>query len=113
MKARVSIQKADKIYSLELEDIEDWQKAFRELEAKLELWLKNKIEVALDPGFLDKLPWQPYANGRGEWIKADLADAQELREKLSEIPGFMLKIGDYQYRLQGDRLQFISRRRLT
>ncbi|MEM3570530.1 MAG: hypothetical protein QW589_01145 [Candidatus Bathyarchaeia archaeon] len=43
--------------------------------------------------------WQPYANGKGEWIKADLAEVQELREKLSEMPGFMLKIGDYQYRL--------------
>ena len=68
--------------------------------------------AALDPGFLDKLPWQAYASGQGEWIKADLAEAEKLREELSKASGLTLTIGNYRYRLQGDRLQFISRRRI-
>jgi len=69
-------------------------------------------QIALDPGFLDKLPWQSYASGQGEWIKADLVEAEKLREELSKAPGLMLTIGNYCYKLQGDRLQFISRRRI-
>jgi len=69
-------------------------------------------QTALDPSFLDKLPWQSYANGQGEWIKADLAEAEKLRGELSKAPGLTLTIGNYRYKLQGDKLQFISRRRI-
>jgi hypothetical protein len=39
-------------------------------------------QIALDPSFLDKLPWQSYASGQGEWIKADLVEAEKLREAI-------------------------------
>ena len=79
--------------------------------SKLEESLKVlPIEAKLDVAKIEALPFTPYKSGVGSWIlwtKYD--DAKPLKEALEKAPNKTLDIGSSHYKLQGDKLQFVSK----
>ena len=88
------------------------QNGIHELE-KLQSSLKEASPEAVagltDDG-LEKLSWKLYPNGKGAWIFSNLEQpaAKELKAFLDRAGG-KLDLHGYQYRLSGDRKQFIAR----
>ena len=86
------------------------QTALSELDAIEKHWRETPPEAKLDVDKLRALPWTPYKNGKGAWLLwGRVEEAKVLKEALERAPDKTVVVGGFGYRLQGDRLQFISR----
>jgi len=86
------------------------QTALDELDAIERRWREMPLEAKLDADRLEALPWTPYKNGKGAWLLwGRVEEAKILKETLEKAPDKTVVVGGFGYRLQGDRLQFISR----
>lgn len=86
------------------------QTAMSELDATEKRWREMPPEAKLDADRLEALPWTNYRTGGGSWLLWErVEDAKPLKEALEKAPHRALVLGGFRYKLQGDRLQFLSR----
>jgi hypothetical protein len=63
----------------------------------------------LDDADLTRLPWVPFADGRGAWIKTQAPGAELLKQQLEKTPGATIVIGGHKYKFGGPGNVFINR----
>jgi hypothetical protein len=86
------------------------EKALGELDATERRWKEMPPDAKLDADRLEALPWTNYRTGGGSWLLWErVEDAKPLKEALEKAPNRTLVFGEFRYKLQGDRLQFLSK----
>jgi hypothetical protein len=63
----------------------------------------------LDAAFLARLPWVPFQDGRGAWIKTAAPGAEKLKQELEKGSGVPIVIGGYKYKFGGAGNIFVNR----